>query len=222
MSYEKSKRNTVKRLPARAKYDKESVYQCLDEGLVCHVGFSTPEGPVVIPMAFGRHEDTIYLHGSNASRFIKVNSKGTQVCCTVTHLDGVVVARSLFNSSMNYRSVVVFGLAELVTEPEEILQGMRIITEHLIPNRWEDSRQPNPTELKATKVLKVSIEDASFKSRAGGPIDDEEDLSSPFWAGVVPIRQVTDEPIPDEVSVPNRPIPDYITNYSTLKHFVTK
>ena len=209
-------RSKLKRLPARGSYDKEAVHGVLNEGLVAHVGFVTPDGPVVIPMAYGREGDILYLHGSNASRLIKKNAIDSPVCVTVTLLDGIVVARSLFHSSMNYRSVVIFGQADEVTGRDEVIHALKVITEHLIPNRWDDARGPNETELISTKVLQIQIDEATVKIRTGGPGEEEEDLALNTWAGVIPLKTVIEEPIPDPVNAPKVPCPDYIRNYKNL------
>jgi len=190
-----SPRAVVKRLPARASYDEASVHAVLDASLVGHVGIVVDGQPFVIPMLYGRDGDALYLHGSVASRLTRSLAKGLDVCLTATLVDGIVLARSAFHHSMNYRSVVVFGTAVEVTG-EEKTHGLRCISEHLAPGRWAQVREPNDDELRVTKVLRLTIEDASVKARTGDPIDDEDDLDLPVWAGVVPCSLVWGEPVP--------------------------
>jgi uncharacterized protein len=207
-------RTRVVREPDRAVYDREAVYRILDEGFLCHVGFSVDGQPFVIPTSYGRKDASLYIHGSAASRMLRNMKDGIPVCVTVTLLDGLVLARSIFNHSMNYRSVVILGKATLVDDPEEKLTALRILSEHIIPGRWDDVRQPNERELKATSVLRVPIEEFSAKVRVGPPIDDEEDYSFPTWAGVIPLEIKTGEAINDPRLVPPRDIPAYLKNYS--------
>jgi len=190
-------RTQVKRLPKRASYDKAQVYSILDEGRVCHVGFCVDGQPYVIPTGYARADDRLYVHGSAASRMLRTLDAGVQVCVTVTQVDGLVLARSAFHHSVNYRSVVVLGQARLVTDPDERLQALRSFTNHLVPGRWKEVRPPNEQELKATSVLEVPLTEVSAKIRTGPPIDDEEDYGLPIWAGVVPVRAEWGEPVPD-------------------------
>src|SRR6202045_3837341 len=184
-SFAVSDRTRVVREANRAVYDREAIYKILDEGFVCHVGFAAEGQPFVIPTMFARVGDAIYFHGSAARRMLRGAGSGLPVCITVTLLDGLVLARSVFNHSMNYRSVVILGKATLVDDPQQKLAALRILSEHILPGRWEDSRQPNERELKATSVLHVPLEEFSAKVRLGPPIDDEEDYSFPTWAGVI-------------------------------------
>ncbi len=197
----------------RAVYDRETAYRILDEGFLCHVGFVVEGQPFVIPTSYGRKEDSLYIHGSAASRMLRSLKEGLPVCVTVTLLEGLVLARSIFNHSMNYRSVVVLGKAMLVDDPEEKLAALRLLSEHIIPGRWADARQPNDRELKATSVLRLPIEEFSAKVRLGPPIDDEEDYSFPTWAGVVPLKMVAGEPINDPRLDPTRQVPAYARHY---------
>src|ERR1700749_942338 len=174
-------RTRVIRESERGVYDRETVYRILDEGFLCHVGFSVDGQPFVIPTSYGRDGDSLYIHGSGASRMLRQLKDGVQVCVTVTLLDGLVLARSIFNHSMNYRSVVVLGTAVAVQEPAEKLEALRVLSEHILPGRWAESRQPNEKELKATLVLKLTIAEFSAKVRQGDAIDDEEDLPFPTW-----------------------------------------
>src|SRR5215831_10509777 len=180
-------RTRVVREPHRGVYDREAAYQILDEGFICHVGFAVDGQPFVIPTGSGRIGDNLYIHGSAASRMLRNLDQGAPVCVTVTLLDGLVLARSIFNHSMNYRSVVVLGTAKMVTDPAEKLEALRLLSEHILPGRWPESRQPNERELKATSVLRLPIEEFSAKVRQGPPVDDADDYAFPTWAGVIPL-----------------------------------
>jgi len=192
-------RTRVRRLPRRASYDRDVIHALLDEALVCHVGFVDQQQPFVLPTTYARVGDTVYLHGSAASRMLRRLAEGIPVCVTVTLLDGLVFARSAFHHSMNYRSVVILGVASEVTDGGERLQALEAIVEHMAPGRWAAVRAPNERELKATSVLRLPIVEGSAKVRSGGPIDDAEDLGWPCWAGHVPLRLVPLAPIPDGV-----------------------
>ena len=209
-------RTRVVREPQRAVYDRDTVYRILDEAFLCHVGFVVDGQPFVIPTSYGRKDANLYIHGSAASRMLRHLQSGAaaQVCVTVTLLDGLVLARSVFNHSMNYRSVVILGKATLVDDPEEKLEALRLLSEHILPGRWDDSRQPNPQELKATSVLRVPIEEFSAKVRTGPPIDDEEDYSFPTWAGVVPLETIVGNPIDDARLLPGKTPPEYVRHYT--------
>jgi hypothetical protein len=199
----------------RAVYDREAVYRIIDEGFLCHVGFVMDGQPFVIPTSYGRKDASLYIHGSVASRMLRQMQMKDRVpvCITVTLLDGLVLARSIFNHSMNYRSVVVLGKATLVDDPEEKLAALRILSEHILPGRWDDSRGPNERELKATSVLRVPIEEFSAKVRVGPPIDDEPDYSFPTWAGVLPLEMKSGMPINDPRLEAGREVPEYVRNY---------
>jgi nitroimidazol reductase NimA-like FMN-containing flavoprotein (pyridoxamine 5'-phosphate oxidase superfamily) len=205
-------RTRVVREPQRAVYDRDAVNQILDEGFLCHVGFAVDGQPYVIPTSYGRDGDVLYIHGSAASRMLRSLDRGIAVCVTVTLLDGLVLARSVFNHSMNYRSVVILGTATLVDDPAEKIAALRALSEHILPSRWDDSRQPNEKELKATSVLRIPIQEFSAKVRVGPPIDDEEDMSFPTWAGVIPLTMTVESPIADEGC--QRELPEYLRNYS--------
>lgn len=207
-------RTRVVREAERGVYDREAAYQILDEGFICHVGFAMDGQPFVIPTAYGRKGDHLYIHGSAASRMLRNLDKGIPVCVTVTLLDGLVLARSIFNHSMNYRSVVVLGTAVAVQDPAEKLEVLRLLSEHIIPGRWADSRQPNEKELKATLALRLPIEEFSAKVRQGPAIDDEEDYSFPTWAGVIPLQMVPGAPIHDARLIPGTPTPAYARAYT--------
>jgi nitroimidazol reductase NimA-like FMN-containing flavoprotein (pyridoxamine 5'-phosphate oxidase superfamily) len=198
----------------RAVYDREAAYRILDEGFLCHVGFVADGQPFVIPTSYGRTGDNLYIHGSAASRLLRQMKDGVPVCITVTLLDGLVLARSIFNHSMNYRSVVVLGKATLVDDPKEKIGALRLLSEHIIPGRWADSRQPNERELKATSILRVPIEEFSAKVRQGPVVDDEEDYSFPTWAGVVPLEMKAGTPIDDSRLLPGQTAPAYARQYS--------
>ncbi len=180
-AYEPTERTTVKRLPARGSYDRTVVHQILDEGLICHLGFIVNGQPFVIPTIYVRVGETIYVHGSPASRMLRTLEQGVPACVTVTHVDGLVLARSAFHHSMNYRSVVVLGTATVVSEAEKKLEVLHALTDHLIRGRWEEIRQPSADELRRTLVLALPIEEASAKIRTGPPLDDEEDYDLPVW-----------------------------------------
>src|SRR5271157_6031498 len=179
MSSNPTPRTRVVRLPQRGVYERDAVNQILDEGLLCHVGFVADGQPFVIPMSYGRDGDMLYIHGSTASRMLRNLEQGVPVCVTVTLVDGLVLARSVFNHSMNYRSVVILGTATLVDDPAEKLAALRALSEHILPQRWDDSRQPDEKELKATSVLRLPINEFSAKVRVGPAVDDDEDHSSP-------------------------------------------
>jgi uncharacterized protein len=206
-------RTQVKRLPKRGNYDRETVYNILDTAFVCHVGFSVDGQPFVIPTNYGRSGDTLYLHGSAASRMLNTLSDGVPVCVTVTHVDGLVLARSAFHHSVNYRSVVILGKAQLVEDPAKKMEALRIFTEHVMKGRWNDVRIPTEQELKATTVLSLPLEEVSAKVRTGGPIDDEPDYALPVWAGVLPLETVAKTPLPDAQRKNDPPIPEYLKNY---------
>jgi nitroimidazol reductase NimA-like FMN-containing flavoprotein (pyridoxamine 5'-phosphate oxidase superfamily) len=202
-----SERATVHRLPERGEYSSEVVNQILDEALICHLAFDTEHGPVAIPTIHARVGDALYLHGSHASRMMRT-TVGEQVCVTATIVDGIVAARSAFHHSLNYRSVMVFGVPRVVTDPEERMVAFAAITDHVLPGRWEEARQPNEKEDKGTKLLALDMTEASAKVRTGPPGDDAEDMDSGIWAGVIPLSMMAGRPIPapdleDEVEVPS-------------------
>jgi uncharacterized protein len=191
-----SERTRVRRLPRRAAYDRTTIHAILDEGLVCHLAFAAEGQPYAIPTAYARIGDHLYVHGSTASRTLRA-AAGSPVCLTVTLIDGLVLARSAFHHSMNYRSVIVLAAAEEVADEDERLAAMRALVERIAPGRWTEIRPPNPQELKATTILRLSLAEASAKIRTGPPIDDEEDLALPCWAGVVPLALTAAAPVPD-------------------------
>jgi len=194
---EATERSQLRRLPNRGSHEEEVIHRILDEGFLAHVGFQVGAQPFVIPTLYGRDGDTLYLHGSAASRMLRELDTGLPACVTVTLVDGLVLARSAFHHSMNYRSVVAFGTARKIQDPAEKTRALLVISEHLLKGRWKDVRGPSEQELKATAVLRFAIDEASAKVRQGPPLDDEEDYSLPVWAGVLPLKLVAQEPVPD-------------------------
>jgi len=209
-----SARTRLVREADRAVYDRAAAYRILDEGFVCHVGFVVDGQPFVIPTGYGRVGDNLYIHGSAASRMLRRVDEGVAVCVTVTLLDGLVLARSIFNHSMNYRSVVILGTARAVNDPTEKLEALRLLSEHILPGRWVDARLPNEKELKATMVMRLPIKEFSAKVRQGPAVDDEEDYAFPTWAGVVPLTLVAGEPIDDARLMPGLKAPEYAQTYT--------
>lgn len=209
--FTQTERTTLKRIPKRGDYKKDVVYKILDEGFVCHIGFVINGSPCVIPTGYARQDDRLIFHGSTASRMMRSLSEGIDVCITVTLIDGIVLARSAFHHSFNYRSVVMFGRATLITDKEEKMSALEAFTEHIMPGRWSEVRIPNEQELKATSVLALPLAEVSAKVRTGQPIDDEEDYQLPVWAGVLPLQLATRELIADERNVGD--IPDYLYKY---------
>ena len=205
----RTERTELRRLPARGSHDPKVIHSILDAGFLAHVGFQVEGQPVVIPTLYGREGDTLYLHGSAASRMLRTLQAGVPACVTVTLVDGLVLARSAFHHSINYRSVVAFGTAREIKEPGRKTQALRTISEHLIAGRWKDVRSPSEKELDATSVLEFSIEEASAKVRQGPPLDDEEDYSLPVWAGVIPLRLEAKQPIPDPRLAGGAEVPPY-------------
>ena len=201
-------RTTVARHPERGVYDREAIYRILDEALICHVGFVHEGHPFVIPTIHARSGDTLYVHGSPASRMLQELGAGVDVCVTVTLLDGLVLARSVYNHSMNYRSVLVLGRARVLREPADKLAALEAVVEHLVPGRWSDARQPTKKELAGTLVLALPLDEASAKVRTGPPMDFEADLELPVWAGVIPVALHTGTP----EGPPNPPA--YVAGYS--------
>jgi uncharacterized protein len=212
-----TQRSQVKRLPQRADYELQTVYNILDEGLICYVGFVVDNQPFVIPTAYGRINDKLYIHGSPASRMLRSLVGAIEVCVTVTLLDGLVLARSAFHHSMNYRSVVIFGKAEIVGAESEKLEALQAFTEHVVPGRWDEVRQPTRQELQGTLVLSLPITEASAKVRTGAPNDDEADYNLPVWAGVLPLQLTPGNPIADSRLQSGIEIPAHVTNYSRVR-----
>jgi uncharacterized protein len=208
-----SERTRVIREPQRGVFDRDTIYKILDEGFICHVGFAVDGQPFVIPTMFARIGDAIYFHGSAASRMLRNVSAGIAVCVTVTLVDGLVLARSVFNHSMNYRSVVALGKATLVDAGAEKMEALRGFTEKILPGRWEEARQPNEKELKATSILRLELTEVSAKVRVGPPEDDAEDYALQIWAGVLPMELKAEEPIRDERCDGSISLPEYLKDY---------
>jgi uncharacterized protein len=214
MSVNVSARTKVRRHPERAVYDRETAYSILDEGLVCHLGFVVDDAPFVMPTMYARSGDVLYVHGSPASRMLRTAAGGAEVCLTVTLLDGLVMARSVFSHSMNYRSVVVVGRAEEVTARDEKMAASEALVEHVCRGRWADARHPSEKELATTSVLRLRLDEVSTKIRAGGPKDSEPDLALPVWAGEIPFRTVPQAPVRQELVPEGMLAPGYATAYT--------
>ena len=209
-----TERTRAVRSPKRATYDREQIHAILDEAMICHIGFTDPAGrPVVIPTAYGRKDNILYIHGSAASRMMRTLEGGVPMCLTVTLLDGLVLSRSAFHHSVNYRSVVVFGEATLITDEAEKLEGLRIFTEHIVPDRWDAVRAPTAQEMKATTVLKLSLDEASAKARTGPPNEDEADRALHAWGGVIPCHMQFASPIDDGRLLPGVQVPSHVSEY---------
>jgi nitroimidazol reductase NimA-like FMN-containing flavoprotein (pyridoxamine 5'-phosphate oxidase superfamily) len=208
-----TERTQLKRGSKLGSFDRATIYQILDKAFVCHVGFTIDEHPVVIPTGYARAGDDLLIHGSAASRMLKAMAREVDVCVTVTLIDGLVLARSVFNHSMNYRSVVIFGRARIVSDAQEKVAALHAFTEHIIPQRWAEVRPPNQKELKATTVLALSLQEASAKIRTGDPIDDEEDYALDVWAGVIPLALSAGEPIADGRMKQGVSIPPSVSKY---------
>ncbi len=208
-----TERTELRRLPQRGSFEQETIYKILDEGMICHVGFVAQDQPFVIPTGYARHGDRLLIHGSAISRMLKSLKEGIKVCITVTLLDGLVLARSAFHHSMNYRSVVIFGTATLIDEPGEKLSALTAFTEHIVPGRWDDVRAPTANEMLATTVLSIELNEASAKIRSGPPKDDPEDYALPIWAGVLPFTQTAGEATADQGLPAGVSIPSYLLGY---------
>ncbi len=206
-------RTRLRRLPERASHDRELAYRIIDEALICHVGFVTDGGPVVIPTIHARMGDRLVVHGSPASRMLRTID-GADVCVTVTLLDGLVLARSVFHHSMNYRSLMVFGTARPITERAQKLAAMRAVTEHVVPGRWHDARRPDEKEFRGTLMLELPLDEASIKMRSGPPSDDDADYDLDVWAGVVPVGPAFGAPEPDPRLQDGVALPGYLADYS--------
>ena len=201
---QKTARTKLKRLPKRGSFDRETIYRILDEAFVCHIGFIVDEQPFVIPTSYARVGDNLLIHGSAASRMLRALAWEKDVCVTVTLIDGLVLARSAFHHSINYRSVMIFGKAKLITDEAEKLNALKAFTEQIIPDRWSEVRPPNASELKATMVLTLPLQEASAKIRTGDPVDSEEDYALNVWAGVIPLKLSAGKPINDaKLTIPS-------------------
>jgi len=212
-NFHRSERTTLHRLPKRGSHDAAVIYPILDAAFLAHVGFQIDGQPFVIPTLYGRSGDKLYLHGSAASRLLRQLESGVPMCINVALIDGLVLARSAFHHSMNYRSVVVFGMARKIEDREKKLEALRVISEHVIAGRWQQVRPPNEKELKATTVLEVTIEEASAKVRTGPPADDEEDYELPVWAGILPLEVSPSQAVPDDRLKQGTELPAYIRAY---------
>jgi uncharacterized protein len=208
-----TERTALKRLPKRGEYDRAAVFQILDEAFICHAGFVVDDKPVVIPTSYVRIADDLYIHGSAASRMLLSLEEGVDVCVTVTLIDGLVLARSAFHHTINYRSVVIFGNARAVDDPEEKIRALHAFTDHVVPGRWEEVRPPDESELRATLVLKLPLVEVSAKVRKGPPIDDEQDYSLAVWAGVIPLRLIAQAPVNDDRLPAEIDAPEYARHY---------
>jgi uncharacterized protein len=208
-----TKRTELRRIPDRGSHDWATIKQILDAGFLAHVGFCVDGQPYVIPTLYGRDGGRLYLHGSAASHMLGELETGIPTCVTVTLVDGLVLSRSAFDHSMNYRSIVAFGTARKIVDPEQKVESLRVISEHLIAGRWADVRGPSEKELKATTVLEFSIEEASSKVRNGPPLDDESDYAWPVWAGVLPLEIKSRPPIPDDTLIEGITLPEYVRRY---------
>jgi nitroimidazol reductase NimA-like FMN-containing flavoprotein (pyridoxamine 5'-phosphate oxidase superfamily) len=208
-----TERTELRRIPGRGSRDWNTINPILDAGFLAHIGFCVEGQPFVIPTLYGRLGERLFLHGSAASRMLRELETGIPACVTVTLVDGLVLSRSAFDHSMNYRSVVAFGTARTIAEPAQKIKSLRVISEHLIAGRWADVREPSEKELKATMVLEFSMEEASSKMRNGPPLDDENDYELPVWAGVLPLEIRTRSPIPDRRLIDGVTLPDYVRRY---------
>ncbi|MGE5811293.1 MAG: pyridoxamine 5'-phosphate oxidase family protein [Ignavibacteria bacterium] len=212
-----TERTKIKTNAIRAVYDIESIIKIIDESFLCHIGFAIENQPFVIPVCYGRENDKIFFHGAKGSRMFHALRTGKEICVTISIVDGIVLARSAFNHTINYRSVVIFGKARELIDPAEKTNALNIITEHIIPGRWNDVRKPTDKELNATSIFTLKINEASAKVRTGPPLDDEDDLKLDVWAGVLPLKMVDEEPVKDdsikEITNNDSDIPEYIRNY---------
>jgi nitroimidazol reductase NimA-like FMN-containing flavoprotein (pyridoxamine 5'-phosphate oxidase superfamily) len=208
-----TERTKVKRVPKRETYDLEQINSILDAHFLCHIGFVHEGHPVVIPTLYGRKNDHLYIHGATSSRLLKTLQKDVEISVAITLVDGIVLARSAFHHSMNYRSVVLFGKAELVQGDQKKLDALKVISDQVIPGRWEEVRQPNAKELKATTVLSIPIQEASAKVRTGPPVDEKEDYDLDVWAGVLPINLEPGEPVPDPLLKADIPVSESIQSF---------
>ena len=212
-SYDRTQQNTVRRVPKRADYDVETVHRLFDQAWFCHVGFVSETGPTIIPMFHARLDDRIILHGATTSRLMMLIASGAPICLSVAMVDGLVLARSLFHHSLNYRSAVAFGYGEVITEPKSRTRAFQAIADKVMPGRWDEARQPNEQEAKASLLCSVRIESASAKIRTGGPIDDEDDYQLDVWAGVVPLQEQMLPPVRDPLSLREIAVPKYIEEF---------
>lgn len=211
--FQKTAKNKVIRAPKRAVYDKEKIYEILDQNFLCHIAFVHNDIPVIIPTSYGRKDDVLYIHGSSASRMIKHLEQGEAISVAITEVNALVLARSLFHHSMNYKSVVVFGTGTLVTDETEKMEALKIISDNIIEDRWEEARYPNAKEMKATKIIAISLAEASAKIREGAPSDDKADYNTDFWAGNIPLKTIALSAEVDNQLNPMIDTPKSVTNY---------
>lgn len=212
-NFEKTSLNKVVRGQKRATYSREDIYKIIDSHSICHMAYHYQDTPIVIPTGYGRKNDVIYLHGSTKNRMLNALLKNEKISLTVTHMDGIVLARSVFHHSFNYRSAVVFGKPRLVTDDTERMEALKVITENIIPDRWDEAREPNEKEMKATVVFALEITDASAKIRATGPSDEPEDYDLDVWAGVIPLKMITENPVTDPNSRKDLSVPNSVKHY---------
>jgi len=216
-NFQPTSHTTLRRLPQRGSFDRATVNAILDEGFICHVGFMAEGRPFVIPTSYARAGEQLFIHGSAASRMLGSLSKGIPVCVTATLVDGLVLARSVFHHSINYRSVVILGVARLVEDEAEKLAALRAFTEHIVPGRWADVREPTQQELRATSVLSLPLAEVSAKIRTGPPLDDEDDYALPVWAGELPLQMVAGAPLADTPTPAGIDVPEYLLHYDRRK-----
>ncbi len=212
-NFDASDRIRIRRAPERGIYDRETIFSIIDEALICHIGFVQGGQPIVIPTIHARDDNGLLIHGATSSRLIRHVQDGKAICVTITILDGLVIARSIYHHSMNYRSVVLFGTGRIVDDPGEKLAGLERLSEHIMPGRWNDARKPNENEFKATAVVSITIDEASAKVRSGPPGEEDEDYQLPIWAGVLPIRQTYKAPENDPRLMSGLMTPEYVTDY---------
>lgn len=208
-----TEKTKISRSAKRGSYEIDTINAILDEGLFCHIAYEHDGQPMMIPTAYCRINDKIYIHGSVGSHFMRMLAEGKDICFVVSLIDGLVLARSAFHHSVNYRSVIAFAKAEVVTDEDERWNALEQITEHLVPNRWADVREPYKNEMQKTMILSFTLDEASAKIRTGDPIDDEEDYALPVWAGILPLKVQASAPIPDPRLIPSVSIPEYLHNY---------
>jgi hypothetical protein len=211
--YKATRKTKLKRIPKRGIYNTEAIYKILDDTFLCHIGFVIDKQPFVIPTCYGRKDNKIFFHGSAGSRMLNHLKTSSGICVTVSIVDGIVLARSAFHHSINYRSVVIFGKAEEISDPDKKTNALKIITEHILPGRWNDARKPNKKELNVTSVFSMELNEVSAKVREGEPSDEKEDKELNIWAGVLPLKTIADEPVKDSELKENILLPDYIRNY---------
>ena len=207
-------RSKINRMPVRGSYDRDTIYKILDESFICQIGFNIDKQVNIIPTLYGRKDDSIFIHGSKNSRMLKSFETGQDICISVTLIDGIVLARSAFHHSVNYRSVVLFGKPIIVKSEEKKKEGLNVIMDQIISGRWEDVRKPNENELNVTSIYKIKINEASAKIRTGSAVDDKDDLDLNVWAGVLPLKTIADEPMRNPDLKENIGLPDYLHNYN--------